>query len=126
MERRKFVRSLLISTIGLSTAGLTATVFAKRGGGARGGAKRGRPASPNSVAGVGRRTRRRRRRRVHRNMRVNSLPYGCNVTRVRGGVTYYYCGNIWYEPVYQGTTVVYVVNEIEAGANTDVEFDEYE
>jgi hypothetical protein len=116
MERRKFVKSLLISMIGLSTAGLTATVFAKRG----------RPASPNSVAGVGRRTRRRRRRRVHRNMRVNSLPYGCNVTRVRGGVTYYYCGNIWYEPVYQGTTIVYVVNEIEAGANTDVEFDEYE
>ncbi len=38
-------------------------------------------------------------------MRVNSLPYGCSVTRVRGGVTYYYCGNIWYEPVYQRTTV---------------------
>ena len=120
MERRKFIKSLLISTIGLSTVGLTANVLAKRGRG------RPRPASPNSVAGVGRRTRRRRRRRVHRNMRVNSLPYGCSVTRVRGGVTYYYCGNIWYEPVYQGTTIVYVVNEIEAGANTDVEFDEYE
>ena len=116
MERRKFVKTLLLSTIGLSTAGLTATVLAKPG----------RPASPNSVAGVGRRTRRRRRRRVHRNMLLNSLPYGCSVTRVRGGVTYYYCGNIWYQPVYQGTTVVYVVNQIEAGANTDVEFDEYE
>ena len=116
MKRRHFVKSLLTSTLGLSAAGLATTVLAKRG----------RPASPNSVAGVGRRTRRRRRRRVHRNMRLNSLPYGCNVTRVRGGVTYYYCGNIWYEPVYQGTTVVYVVNEIEAGANTDVEFDEYE
>jgi len=59
-------------------------------------------------------------------MRLTSLPYGCRTTRVRSGVTYYYCGNIWYEPVYQGTTVVYVVNEIEAGASTDVEFDEYE
>ena len=122
MKRRHFVKSLLTSTLGLSAVGLATTVLAKRGG----SAKRGRPASPNSVAGVGRRTRRRRRRRVHRNMRLNSLPYGCSVTRVRGGVTYYYCGNIWYEPVYQGTTIVYVVNEIEAGASTDVEFDEYE
>ena len=116
MKRRHFVKSLLTSTLGLSAAGLATTVLAKRG----------RPASPNSVAGVGRRTRRRRRRRVHRNMRLTSLPYGCRTTRVRGGVTYYYCGNIWYEPVYQGTTIVYVVNEIEAGASTDVEFDEYE
>ena len=115
MKRRHFVKSLLITTLGVSSAGLATTVFARRG----------RPASPNSVAGVGRRTRRRRRRRVHRNMRVTSLPYGCGVTRVRGGVTYYYCGNIWYQPVYQGTTVVYVVTEIEAGANTDVEFEEY-
>ena len=119
MKRRQFVKTLLTSITGLTAAGLTASAFAARRG-------KPRPASPNSVAGVGRRTRRRRRRRVHRNMRVNYLPYGCNVTRVRGGVTYYYCGNIWYEPVYQGTTVVYVVNEIEAGANTDVEFDEYE
>jgi len=119
MKRRQFVKSLLTSITGLATAGLTTSAFAARRG-------RPRPASPKSVAGVGRRTRRRRRRRVHRNMRVNSLPYGCNVTRVRGGVTYYYCGNIWYQPVYQGTTVIYVVNEIEAGANTDVEFDEYE
>jgi len=111
MKRRHFVKSLLTSTLGLSAAGLATTVLAT---------------SPNSVAGVGRRTRRRRRRRVHRNMRLTSLPYGCRTTRVRSGVTYYYCGNIWYEPVYQGTTVVYVVNEIEAGASTDVEFDEYE
>ena len=116
MKRREFIKSLLTSVVGITAAGLTASAFARRG----------RPASPTSVAGVGRRTRRRRRRRVHRNMRLNSLPYGCNVTRVRGGVTYYYCGNIWYQPVYQGTTVVYVVNEIESGANTDVEFDEYE
>jgi len=116
MKRREFIKSLLTSVVGITAAGLTASAFARRG----------RPASPTSVAGVGRRTRRRRRRRVHRNMQLNSLPYGCNVTRVRGGVTYYYCGNIWYQPVYQGTTVVYVVNEIESGANTDVEFDEYE
>jgi hypothetical protein len=117
MKRRQFMNSLLASAIGLATVVIPTIALA---------ARRGRPASPKSVAGVGRRTRRRRRRRVHRNMRVSSLPYGCSVTRVRGGVTYYYCGNIWYEPVYQGTTVVYVVNEIESGANTDVEFDEYE
>ncbi len=116
MKRRQFVKSLLTSTLGIATAGLSAAVLAKPG----------RPASPNSVGGVRRRTRRRTRRRVTRNMRLTSLPYGCSVTRVRGGVTYYYCGNIWYEPVYQGTTVVYVVNEIEPGANTDVEFEEYE
>ena len=116
MKRREFIKSLLTSVVGLAAAGATTSALARRG----------RPVSPNSVAGVGRRHRRRRRRRVYRNMQVSSLPYGCSVTRVRGGVTYYYCGNIWYEPVYQGTTVVYVVNEIESGANTDVEFDEYE
>ncbi len=116
MKRRQFIKSLLTSITGLAAAGLTASAFARRG----------RPASPTSVAGVGRRTRRRRRRRVYRNMQVSSLPYGCSVTRVRGGVTYYYCGNIWYQPVYQGTTVVYVVNEIESGANTEVEFEEYD
>jgi hypothetical protein len=41
---------------------------------------------------------------------------------VRGGITYYYCGGIWYQPTYQGTTVVYVVSDIESGANTNVEF----
>ncbi len=116
MKRRQFLNALLGSTLGLVTAVIPAIALARRG----------RPASPTSVAGVGRRTRRRRRRRVYRNMQVSSLPYGCNVTRVRGGVTYYYCGNIWYQPVYQGTTVVYVVTEIESGANTDVEFDEYD
>ena len=114
MKRRQLVKSLITTALGLSTVGIATTVFAKRG----------RPASPNSVAGVGRRTRRRRRRRVHRNMHLNSLPYGCGTIRVRGGVTYYYCGNIWYQPVYQGTTVVYIVSDIEAGANTDVEFEE--
>ena len=116
MKRRQFMISLLASITGFTAASLSSSAFARRG----------RPASPNSVAGVGRRTRRRRRRRVYRNMRVSSLPYGCSTTRDRNGITYYYCGGIWYQPTYQGTTVVYVVSDIEAGANTDVEFDEYE
>jgi len=57
-------------------------------------------------------------------MYLSTLPYGCGVTRIRGGVSYYYCGNIWYEPRYQGTTIVYVVIEIESGADTNVEFEE--
>ena len=58
-------------------------------------------------------------------MRLASPPYGCSVTRIRGGVTYYHCGGIWYQPAYHGTTVVYVVMIIDSGANTDVEFEEY-
>ncbi|MDH3621198.1 MAG: hypothetical protein OER91_09915 [Gammaproteobacteria bacterium] len=88
-------------------------------------AKPGRPASPNSVAGVRRRHRRRRRRRIYRNMRLTSLPYGCSVTRLRGGVTYYHCRGIWYRPAYQGTTIIYIVEDIDSGASVDVEFDEY-
>jgi fibrillarin-like rRNA methylase len=57
-------------------------------------------------------------------MRLTYLPYGCTVTRIRGSITYYYCGGIWYEPVYSGTTVVYVVDTIEDGADTNVEFEE--
>lgn len=116
MQRRRLVKSLVAITVGYAVGGLTTAALAKPG----------RPASPTSVAGVHRRTRRRRRRRVYRNMRLTSLPYGCNVSRIRGGVTYYYCGGIWYQPAYQGTTVVYIVHEIESGANTDVEFEEYE
>jgi len=59
-------------------------------------------------------------------MRLSSLPYGCSVRRSRGGVSYYYCGGIWYQPVYQGTTVVYVVNQIDSGADTNVEFEDYD
>lgn len=115
MKRRQLLKSLLATTFGSAMTLPVAVV-----------ADLGRPASPTSVAGVNRRHRRRRRRRVHRNMRLSSLPYGCSATRVRGGTTYYYCGGIWYRPTYQGTTVVYVVEDIESGANTDVEFDEYE
>ena len=114
MQRREFLTGL----IALALVGLT-------GGSADVSARRGRPASPSSVGGTRRRThRRRRRRRVRRGMRLSSLPYGCNVTRIRGGVTYYYCSGIWYQPAYQGTTVVYIVETIDTGANTDVEFEE--
>lgn len=111
MQRRQLIKALLAT---MGSVALTTTAFAKVG----------RPASPGSIAGVRRRTRRRRRRRIRRGMRLSYLPYGCSVTRVRGGVTYYYCGSIWYQPVYQGTTVIYIVHEIESGANTDIEFEE--
>ena len=116
MQRRNFLKSLLGASLGTLAAVLPISAFARVG----------RPASPGSVAGVRRRTRRRTRRRVYRNMRLTSLPYGCNTTRIRGGVSYYYCGGIWYQPSYQGTTVVYVVTDIDSGANTDVEFEEYD
>jgi len=115
MQRRRFLKSLIATTVAL-VAGTMATPAL---------ARRGRPATPTSAAGVRRRTRRRTRRRVYRNMQVSSLPYGCSTTRIRGSVTYYYCGGIWYRPAYQGTTVVYVVEEIEQGADTNVEFEEY-
>ncbi len=116
MQRRQLVKFLLTLTTGGAIGGLSIAALAKPG----------RPASPTSVAGVHRRTRRRRRRRVYRNMRLTSLPYGCSVTRIRGGVTYYYCSGIWYRPTYQGTTIIYIVEDIDSGANTEVEFEEYE
>jgi hypothetical protein len=116
MQRRQLVKALLAALIGASVLPSTAS------------ARRGRRASPRSVSGSRRRTRRRvrrrTRRRIYRGLRLTSLPYGCSVTRIRGGVTYYYCGNIWYQPAYQGTTVVYIVYEVESGANVDVEFEE--
>jgi hypothetical protein len=116
MERRKFMRSMATLAVGVVAIPLASLVEARVG----------RPATPGSVAGVRRRTRRRTRRRVYAGMSLYSLPYGCTGTRMRGGVSYYYCGGIWYQPQYQGTTVVYVVNQVDPGANTDVEFDEYD
>lgn len=117
MQRRQLVKALLAAMIG--AIGFPSTASARRG----------RRASPRSVSGSRRRTRRRvrrrTRRRIYRGMRLTSLPYGCSVTRLRSGVTYYYCGNIWYRPAYQGTTVIYIVDDIESGANVDVEFEEY-
>ena len=114
MERRSLMKALLTLGIGSTAAGISLVTDARVG----------RPASPGSVAGVRRRTRRRTRRRVYASMTLYSLPYGCNTTRMRGGVSYYYCGGIWYQPSYSGTTVIYIVNEIEPGASTDVEFEE--
>jgi hypothetical protein len=37
-----------------------------------------------------------------------------------------YCSGIWYRPAYQGTTVVYIVDTIDSGANTNIEFEEYD
>lgn len=112
MNRRHFIRSLLL------VGGAAATVLP----GQLAQARIGNPVSPTSVAGVRRRTRRRTRRRIRRHMTLYSLPVGCNTVRYRSGVKYYYCGGIWYRPAYQGTTVVYVVDDIEAGAETEVEF----
>jgi hypothetical protein len=39
---------------------------------------------------------------------IYTLPPSC-VNRYYGGVTYYGCGSVWYQPQYQGDTVVYVV-----------------
>lgn len=112
MQRRQLLSKLL----GLAAAGVMVSLPLAAL------AKPGRPASPNSVAGTRRRRRRRHRRRVYRGARLTALPYGCTVTRRRGGRTYYYCGRIWYRPTYSGTTVVYIVEDIDSGANTDVEF----
>jgi hypothetical protein len=112
MNRRELIRSLATLAVGVGTVSLSTLVLARVG----------RPATPGSVAGVRRRTRRRTRRRVAVGMTMTSLPYGCTATQVRGGVTYNYCGGIWYRPAYQGTTVVYVVDSIDSGADTNVEF----
>jgi hypothetical protein len=112
MNRRDFLRSL--SLVAGGTVAATLPVIAV--------ARMGRPASPRSVAGVHRRRRRRHRRRVRRYMRLHSLPYGCTTIVQRHGNRYYYCGGIWYRPAYEGTTIVYIVDDIESGANTDLEF----
>ena len=114
MKRRHLLKSLfhVATASGLTLIGVSAS------------AKVGRPASPRSVAGVRRRTRRRTRRRIVRHQTLYALPYGCRTTRIRAGVKYYYCGGIWYRPAYHGTTVVYIVEEIEDGADTMVEFEE--
>ena len=114
MKRRDLMRSLTIAAAGVVAIPLSNLVEARIG----------RPATPGSVAGVRRRTRRRTRRRVAVGMSMYSLPYGCHTTIMRGGINYYYCGGIWYQPQYHGSTVVYVVNEVEPGANTNVEFEE--
>jgi hypothetical protein len=71
----------------------------------------GRPATPRSAAGVARRTTRRTvRRRIAIGTRVMVLPAGCTSVITRD-VIYYHCGGVYYEPYYEGTTVVYIVVE---------------
>jgi len=74
-------------------------------------ARIGRPATPGSVAGVHRRTRRRvRRRHIALGTRVYALPTGCT-TVIRGGVLYHHCSGVYYRPYYESNKVVYVVEE---------------
>ena len=116
MKRRELLQSLISVVVGIGTVSVSTLALARIG----------RPLSLGSIAGVRRRTRRRTRRRVRRRvamgMTMYSLPYGC-ANRLRGGINYYYCGGIWYRPAYQGTTVVYIVDTIDAGADTNVEFE---
>lgn len=76
-------------------------------------ARIGRPATPGSVGGVRRRTRRRVLRRtavVTYGTLVNALPAGCS-KMVVGGVEYHNCAGVYYRPYYQGNQVVYEVVE---------------
>lgn len=114
MKRRAFLKKIFTTAVGAGSVTIAGTALARLG----------RPASPNSVAGVRRRRRRRRRRRIRRHMRLYSLPYGCVTTIYRGEILYYYCSGIWYRPIYEGTTVIYIVDDIEQGAETYVEFQE--
>ena len=120
MNRRQLLKTLL-------TTAATICAVAIPGSAAMAVPPGRRVARTNVVrpAPARRRARYRRRRRVRRGMRLSTLPYGCSVTRVRAGRTYYYCGGIWYRPVYSGTTVVYIVDDIDSGADTNVEFEEY-
>ena len=115
MKRRELLRSLGSLAIGAGMASISSLTLARIG----------RPATPASVAGVHRRTRRRTRRRVTVGMSMYSLPYGCGgATVLHAGVPSYYCGGIYYTPQQQGTNVVYVVSSIDPGADTNVEFEE--
>ena len=113
MKRRDLLRSLGSLAVGAGVVSISTLAVARIG----------RPATPASVAGVRRRTRRRTRRRVAVGMTMTTLPYGCTTSMMYGGVPRYYCGGIYYAPQQQGTTVVYVVDSIDPGANTNVEFE---
>ena len=71
----------------------------------------GRPATPVSYAGAARRTSRRvTRRHIAYGTRVTVLPVGYAPVVV-GGVKYYAYDGVYYQPHYEGNTVVYVVVE---------------
>ena len=54
---------------------------------------------------------------------ATSVPAGCTIV-AKGGVNYHYCGGVWYQPTYQGTTVVYVVQDVDPGTEAYVEVEE--
>ncbi|MFW2404994.1 MAG: hypothetical protein ACN4GT_09510 [Gammaproteobacteria bacterium] len=106
MQRRSLI-SYLGALLVVGAAGLVTTADARMG----------RPMSPGSMGGVHRRHRRRRRRRRRRiaiGMTVSTLPETCAI-QTRDGVEYHYCDGVWYRPQYQGTEVVYVVDDIDEG-----------
>ena len=70
----------------------------------------GRPATPGSVAGVHRRTRRRTRRRWAVGTRMYTLPVGYT-TAVVAGTTYYVHEGEYFKPSYEADEVVYVAVE---------------
>ena len=72
---------------------------------ARGGRRAAPRASPHHVSGVHRRTV--VRHSTHR-ARVYRLPAGC-ASVTRHGRRYHHCGGVYYRPYYEGTTVVYVI-----------------
>ncbi|MEH6568722.1 MAG: hypothetical protein V7709_06595 [Halioglobus sp.] len=117
MKRRQVIKAICQAAVGGAVATVAGTALARIG----------RPLTPVSVAGVRRRTRRRTRRRMYYmtpGMTIYGLPPGCGGMVPYGGVNMHYCGGIYYRPVYQGTTVVYVVDKVEPGANTQVEIEE--
>lgn len=63
-------------------------------------ARVGRPLTPVSGAGVARRT---TRRVVRRGAVIGVLPAGCVLQS-----PYYYCGGVYYQPMVQNNTTVYV------------------
>lgn len=73
----------------------------------------GRPLTPMSYAGVARRTTRRAVvgtavvAGAATTAYVATLPHGC-VNYPYAGATYYHCGSVYYQPVYQDGNVVYV------------------
>jgi hypothetical protein len=117
MKRRQVIRTICQAALGVASVTVAGPMLARVG----------RPLTPMSVAGVRRRTRRRTRRRMMymtAGMSVAGLPYGCGGMGLYGGVNMYHCGGIYYRPVHQGTTVVYVVDHMDAGANRNVEIEE--
>jgi len=103
MQRRSLI-SYLGALLVVGAAGIVSTADARMG----------RPMSPGSMGGVHRRHRRRRRRRIAIGMTLSTLPETCVIEK-KDGVEYRYCDGVWYRPQYQGTEVVYVVDDIDEG-----------